>query len=98
MLSERAASGSFPRVTSRRRRTPQGARRLQRESSVIATTMEAELPVIWLVMDNMAFGTITGLEAIHRLEFRMSVRAPRQTLLCGLCSGGAIVWRPRSHD
>jgi acetolactate synthase-1/2/3 large subunit len=33
--------------------------------SVIATAMEAELPVIWLVMDNMAFGTIAGLEAMH---------------------------------
>jgi acetolactate synthase I/II/III large subunit len=32
---------------------------------VIATAMEAELPVIWLVMDNMAFGTIAGLEAMH---------------------------------
>ena len=25
--------------------------------------MEATLPVIWVVMDNMAFGTIAGLEA-----------------------------------
>lgn len=33
--------------------------------SVVATAMEAELPVIWLVMDNMAFGTIAGLEAMH---------------------------------
>ena len=32
---------------------------------VVATAMEAELPVIWLVMDNMAFGTIAGLEAQH---------------------------------
>jgi len=30
---------------------------------VMATAMEAGLPVIWLVMDNMAFGTIAGLEA-----------------------------------
>ena len=30
--------------------------------SVIATAMEAELPVVWLVMDNAAFGTIAGLE------------------------------------
>jgi acetolactate synthase-1/2/3 large subunit len=30
---------------------------------VIATAMEADLPVIWVVMDNMAFGTIAGLEA-----------------------------------
>jgi acetolactate synthase-1/2/3 large subunit len=33
--------------------------------SVVATAMEAELPVVWLVMDNMAFGTIAGLEALH---------------------------------
>jgi acetolactate synthase-1/2/3 large subunit len=33
--------------------------------SVIATAMEADLPVIWLVMDNAAFGTIAGLEAMH---------------------------------
>ncbi len=33
--------------------------------SVVATAMEAELPVIWLVMDNAAFGTIAGLENQH---------------------------------
>jgi acetolactate synthase I/II/III large subunit len=33
--------------------------------AVIATAMEAELPVVWLVMDNAAFGTIAGLEAQH---------------------------------
>jgi acetolactate synthase-1/2/3 large subunit len=33
--------------------------------SVVATAMEADLPVVWLVMDNMAFGTIAGLEAMH---------------------------------
>jgi acetolactate synthase-1/2/3 large subunit len=33
--------------------------------SVIATAMEANLPVIWLVMDNSAFGTIAGLEEMH---------------------------------
>lgn len=33
--------------------------------SVIATAMEADLPVIWLVMDNAGFGTIAGLEAMH---------------------------------
>jgi len=30
---------------------------------VMATAMEADLPIIWVVMDNMAFGTIAGLEA-----------------------------------
>ncbi len=33
--------------------------------SVIATAMEAELNVIWVVMDNAAFGTIAGLEEMH---------------------------------
>ena len=33
--------------------------------SVIATAMEAELPVVWLVMDNVGFGTIAGLESMH---------------------------------
>jgi acetolactate synthase-1/2/3 large subunit len=31
--------------------------------TVVATAMEANLPVIWVVMDNKAFGTIAGLEA-----------------------------------
>jgi len=30
--------------------------------SVIATAMEANIPAIWVVMDNSAFGTIAGLE------------------------------------
>lgn len=30
--------------------------------SVIATAIEANIPVIWLIMDNAAFGTIAGLE------------------------------------
>src|SRR5580700_4373209 len=33
--------------------------------SVIATAMEANLPVVWVVMDNSAFGTIAGLENMH---------------------------------
>ena len=33
--------------------------------SVVATAMEADLPVVWLVMDNAAFGTIAGLEEMH---------------------------------
>ena len=33
--------------------------------SVVATAMEAELPVVWLVMDNAGFGTIAGLESKH---------------------------------
>jgi acetolactate synthase-1/2/3 large subunit len=31
-------------------------------SSVIATAMEANLPVVWVVMDNSAYGVIAGLE------------------------------------
>ena len=33
--------------------------------AVIATAMESELPVIWVVMDNGGFGTIAGLESAH---------------------------------
>jgi acetolactate synthase-1/2/3 large subunit len=33
--------------------------------SVVATAMEAGLGVIWLVMDNAAFGTIAGLTDMH---------------------------------
>jgi acetolactate synthase-1/2/3 large subunit len=33
--------------------------------SVVATAMEAEIPVVWVVMDNAAFGTIAGLEKMH---------------------------------
>ena len=33
--------------------------------SVIATAMEAGLNVVWVVMDNAAFGTIAGLEQQH---------------------------------
>jgi len=33
--------------------------------SVVATAMEANLPVVWVVMDNSAFGTIAGLEKAH---------------------------------
>jgi acetolactate synthase-1/2/3 large subunit len=30
--------------------------------SVLATAMESEIPVVWIVMDNSAFGVIAGLE------------------------------------
>jgi acetolactate synthase-1/2/3 large subunit len=32
---------------------------------VIATAMEAKLPIVWVVMDNAGFGTIAGLEKLH---------------------------------
>jgi acetolactate synthase-1/2/3 large subunit len=33
--------------------------------SPVATAMEANIPVVWVVMDNLAFGTIAGLESMH---------------------------------
>jgi acetolactate synthase-1/2/3 large subunit len=33
--------------------------------SVVATAVEAGIPVVWVVMDNCGFGTIAGLEAMH---------------------------------
>ena len=30
--------------------------------TVVATAMEAKIPVVWVIMDNVAFGTIAGLE------------------------------------
>jgi len=33
--------------------------------SVVATAMEAKIPVVWVVMDNQAFGTIALLEKHH---------------------------------
>lgn len=33
--------------------------------SVIATAVEKNIPVVWVVMNNSAFGTIAGLEASH---------------------------------
>ena len=33
--------------------------------NVVATAMEAGLNVVWLIMDNAAFGTIAGLEKMH---------------------------------
>ena len=33
--------------------------------SVVATAMEADLPVVWVVMDNNGLGTIAGLEQMH---------------------------------
>jgi acetolactate synthase I/II/III large subunit len=33
--------------------------------AVLATAMESDIPVIWVVMDNAGFGTIAGLESAH---------------------------------
>jgi acetolactate synthase-1/2/3 large subunit len=35
------------------------------QMSVLATAMEADIPVVWVVMDNAAFGTIAGLSKAH---------------------------------
>ena len=32
---------------------------------VMATAKEQGIPVIWIVMNNSAFGTIAGLEGLH---------------------------------
>ena len=33
--------------------------------SPVATAMESKIPVVWVVMDNCAYGTIAGLESSH---------------------------------
>lgn len=33
--------------------------------SVIATAVEANLPVVWVVMDNASYGVISGIEKRH---------------------------------
>lgn len=33
--------------------------------SVVATAIEADIPAVWVVMDNSAYGTIAGLEEMH---------------------------------
>ena len=67
--------------------------------SVVATAMEADLRVVWLVMDNAGFGTIAGLESnALRLEFRLHVRAVRRAVPCGLRRDGARLRRQRRHD
>jgi acetolactate synthase-1/2/3 large subunit len=33
--------------------------------SVVATAMESNIPVVWVVMDNASYGTIAGLEEMH---------------------------------
>ena len=61
---------------------------------VVATAMEADLPVVWLVMDNAAFGTIAGLEQMHYgIELRLRVRARRPALPRRLRGDGPLVRR-----
>ena len=66
--------------------------------SVIATAMEAGLHVIWVVMDNSAFGTIAGLEEMHYgTTLRLHVRVRRQAVSRRLRRDGAVVRRRRLH-
>ena len=41
---------------------------------VMATAVEAGIPVIWVVMNNSAFGTIAGLEGLHYKNERENCR------------------------
>lgn len=41
---------------------------------VLATAVEAGIPVIWVVMNNSAFGTIAGLEGLHYKNERENCR------------------------
>src|SRR5262249_58778300 len=48
--------------------------------AVLATAMEADLPVVWVVMGNCAFGTIAGLESMHHgRRFGGPLQCGRQT-------------------
>ncbi len=58
--------------------------------SVVATAMEANLPVVWVVMDNSAFGTIAGLEKMHYgTSFGCLFERNGRDLYRGLCRHGA---------
>lgn len=47
--------------------------------SVLATAREMDLPIIWIVMNNSAFGTIAGLENAHyKTEFGTVFKADGQ--------------------
>ena len=41
---------------------------------VLATAVEAGIPVIWVVMNNSAFGTIAGLEGAHYVNEKENCR------------------------
>ena len=67
--------------------------------SVIATAMEAELPVVWLVMDNAGFGTIAGLESMHYgSSFGCMFERCGKPYRSRLCRDGASVRRARRDD
>ena len=66
--------------------------------NVVATAMEAGLNVVWLVMDNAAFGTIAGLEHdALRHDLRLCLRAQRPALPGRLRGDGPRVGRARRH-
>ena len=67
--------------------------------SVVATAMEADLPVVWLVMDNAAFGTIAGLEAMHYgWSFGCLFERRGEAVSHRLRRDGALVRRARRGD
>ena len=67
--------------------------------SVIATAMEAELPVVWLVMDNagVRHHRRARVDAL-RLELRLHVRTLRPAVSRRLRRDGALVRRARRDD
>ena len=53
--------------------------------ALLATAFEQDIPVVWVIMNNFAFGTIAGLEKAHYgTTYRHGVREEWQTLLAGL--------------
>ncbi len=64
--------------------------------SVVATAMEADLPVVWLVMDNVGVRHDRRPRGdALRLELRLPVRALRRAVPRGLRGDGAGVRRAR---
>ena len=60
------------------------------QMSVVATAMEAEIPVVWVVMDNAAFGTIAGLQKAHYdWTFGNLFESEGKEYRCPVCGCGA---------
>ena len=67
--------------------------------AMLATAVEQDVAVVWVVMNNYAFGTIAGLEKAHfGTDFRLRVREGRQALLARLCRDRAGLRRRRRAD
>ena len=56
---------------------------------VIATAMEAKLPIVWVVMDNAGFGTIAGLEKLHYVATSGACSRAMGRLTMSTCGNGA---------